>query len=453
MRQAVTARRDGRCTCLPSASPLWQGGISVDPSNSWRCSHGPRFVRPLLSQHSVLRHRDFRRFFIGQSASMLGDQFAEIAIPLTAVLVLGSGPRELGFLVAAGLVPSLLLSLPVGSAVDGLGHRRMWMIVADCVRAVAVVSLPAAYLFSALSLTQLYAVALVVGVFDVVFFVAYQPLLVTMVRGQDLLAANSLLNGSRAVSQVAGLSLGGALVAILTAPMALVVNALSFVVSGVQLARIRPSEPPPGRRGAAPLRGGLAWIGQDVVVRWMLVSSAAVNLFALMGTAVLVLYITRTLALGSAALGLVLGVGALGGVLGAVTFGRLVGRFGLGRSAVLAPLILALGLLIYPTATGGPIVAALLMVLGAVVSTVGIVWADIALGSVLAQEVPDAMRARVAGAYRTVNYGVRPLGAVLGGLIGTAVDLRATLLISGLGALAGAALRLRRPIARLVLEE
>lgn len=401
----------------------------------------------------MLRHRDFRRFFIGQSASMLGDQFAEIAIPLTAILVLGAGPRELGFLVAAGLVPSLLLSLPVGSAVDWLRCRRMWMVVADVVRSLAVMSLPAAYVLGALTLTQLYVVALVVGVFDVVFFVAYQPLLVTMVRGKDLLAANSLLNGSRAVSQVVGLSLGGALVAVLTAPIALVVNALSFVVSGVQLARIQPSEPPPAQTRLPPLRGGLTWIRENVVVRWMLVSAAMVNLFAFMGTAVLLLYATRTLALGSAALGLILGVGALGGVLGAVTFGRVQARFGLGRSAVAAPLTFALGLLIYPTATGGPVAAALLMLLGAVVSTVGIVWADIALGSVLAQEVPDAMRARVAGAYRTVNYGVRPLGAVLGGVIATALDLRTTLLISGLGALAGAALRLRRPIMRLVLED
>ncbi|MEO5609899.1 MAG: hypothetical protein ABIQ92_09595, partial [Ornithinibacter sp.] len=156
---------------------------------------------------------------------------------------------------------------------------------------------------------------------------------------------------------------------------------------------------------------------------------------------------------GPAALSLILGVGALGGVLGAVTFGRVVARFGLGRSSAVAPLTFAFGLLIYPTATGGPVVAALLMLLAAVVSTVGIVWADIALGSVLAQEVPDAMRARVAGAYRTVNYGVRPCGAVIGGVITTAIDPRTTLLISALGAMVGAALRLRRPILRLALED
>lgn len=401
----------------------------------------------------MLGHRDFRRFFIGQSASMLGDQFSDVAIPLAAILLLGSGSVELGLLTALGLLPSIFLSLPAGSLIDRTGKRRVWMLTADAARALAILSLPVAFFLNALTLMHFYFVALIVGAFDVVFFVAYQPLLVSMVRGRDYLAANSLLSGSRAITQVVGLSAAGALVAALTAPVALLINAFSFVLSGVQLARIRPVEPPPVGAKESRLRAGLHWILGNHVVKWLLLSSAVVNLFAYMGTAILILYATRTLGLGPALIGAVFGFGALGGVAGAATFGMMQNRLGLGRSAAAGALTLAVGLAVYPMALGGQHQAAGIMLIGALVSTVGIVWADIALGAVLAQEVPDALRARVGGAYRTINYGVRPVGAMLGGLLGAATDLRTTLALSALGAISGAALRLRKPIRHLKLAE
>ena len=385
----------------------------------------------------MLRHRDFRRFFIGQSASMLGDQFSDVAIPLAAILLLGAGSVELGLLTALGLLPSIFLSLPAGSLIDRTGRRREWMLTADAARALAIVSLPVTFFLGALNLMHFYFVALIVGAFDVVFFVAYQPLLVSMVRGRDYLAANSLLSGSRAITQVVGLSAAGALVAALTAPVALLINAFSFVLSGVQLARIRPVEAPPAGAEESRLRAGLHWILGNHVVKCLLLSSAVVNLFAYMGTAILILYATRTLGLGPALIGAVFGVGALGGVAGAAA----------------GALTLAGGLAVYPMALGGQHQAAGIMLIGALVSTVGIVWADIALGAVLAQEVPDARRARVGGAYRTINYGVRPVGAVLGGLLGAATDLRTTLALSALGAISGAALRLRQPIRHLKLAD
>ena len=326
------------------------------------------------------------------------------------------------------------------------------MLVSDAARAAAILSLPLAFFLGALSLAHFFIVALSVGAFDVIFFVAYQPLLVSMVRGQDYLAANSLLSGSRAIAQVVGLSAGGALVAALTAPVALLINAFSFLLSGVQLARIRPAEPSPVGRDGSRLRAGLQWILANQVVKWLLVSSAVVNLFAYMGTAILILYATQTLGLGPAAIGAIFGIGALGGVAGAATFGKIQTRLGLGPTAAVGALTLATGLAVYPMAFGEDRAAAIVMLIGALISTVGIVWADIALGAVLAQEVPDELRARVGGAYRTINFGVRPLGALLGGLLGAAIDLRVTLAVSALGAICGAALRLRRAIRHIQLD-
>ncbi|HEY0690029.1 MAG TPA: MFS transporter [Kribbella sp.] len=129
-----------------------------------------------------MRNTDFRRFFDGQLVSLLGDQAAVLAIPLTAVLVLDAGPRQVGLLTAAGILPSLIFSLVAGAWIDRCRRRREAMLVADAVRALAVLSLPVAYAVGQLMLAQLYVVAFVVGTFDVTFAVAYQALLVSIVR-------------------------------------------------------------------------------------------------------------------------------------------------------------------------------------------------------------------------------------------------------------------------------
>src|SRR5690348_6843412 len=126
---------------------------------------------------AVLRHVSFRRFFVGQAVSLLGDQTAKLAVPLTAVLALDASAAQVGYLTAAGLLPSLLFSLPAGAWIDRHGRRRQAMLVADAARAGAVLSLPVAYATHHLTMPHLYLVAFVVGALDVVFFVAYQALL------------------------------------------------------------------------------------------------------------------------------------------------------------------------------------------------------------------------------------------------------------------------------------
>jgi len=262
-----------------------------------------------MRRPEILRDTQFRRFYIGQLVSLLGDQASVLAIPLTAVLVLDAGPFQLGLLTAVGMLPSLFFSLWAGAVIDRRGRRRQTMLVADVVRAVAVLSLPVAYFAGHLTLTHLYVVAFVVGTLDVAFAVAYQALLVAMVKRREYLAANSLLNGTRSLAEVVGLALGGTLVGLLTAPGALVLNALSFVVSGAQLARIHPSEPPGDTPKSGGLAGGMTWIRGDPVVRTLLLSTGTTNLFAFIGNALLVLYASQTLGLNPTMIGVVFGAG------------------------------------------------------------------------------------------------------------------------------------------------
>ena len=399
-----------------------------------------------MASLAILRQTDFRRFFVGQTASLLGDQTAALAIPLTAILALDADAAQVGLLTAAGLLPSLLFSLPAGGWIDRRGERRRVMLVADAVRCIAVLSLTFAYALGQLSMPHLYLVAFVVGTFDVAFAVAYQALLVSIVRSKDYIAANSLLNGSRALTEVVGLSLAGVLVSLITAPVALVVNALSFAVSGIQLARIHPPEPGQSDSKSLGLAEGVRWIRGNTVVRNMLTSSATTNLFAFVGNAVLVLYASEVLGLSPSIIGIAFGVGAVGGVLGAATFATLERRINLGPAIILGSILFPLAMFLYPLAGGGTIAAAALVATGEFLTAVAVLWVDISLGAVFAQEIPDRLRSRVAGAYRMVNYGVRPLGAVAGGLIGAQFGLRNALWISAAGALCGGLLRVRPAI-------
>lgn len=388
-----------------------------------------------------LRRQDFRRFFVGQSVSLLGDQVSLLAIPLTAVLVLHAGAGQLGLLTAAGVLPSLLFSLYAGAVVDRSGRRRQVMLLADILRGVAVLSLPLVYVLGALTLTQLYVVAFVVGTLDVGFYVAYNALIAAMVPREELVSASSLVNGGRALAGVVGLSIGGTLVAALTAPGALLLDGVSFLASGLQLSRIRPPEPvvDPADQGLAK---GARWIAGSPLVRAMLASTATVNLFTFVINAILVLYASRTLHLGPALIGLAFGAGALGGVLGAATCPRLTRRIGLGPAFLTGSVLFPVPLLLFPLAHGDAAFA--LLVTGEFLSSIGVIWLDSTSGAIYGQQIPDALRSRVSGAYRTVNYGVRPLGALLGGALGATIGLRDTLWIGAAGA-SCSALWLLRP--------
>ncbi len=394
----------------------------------------------------LLRQRNFRLFFEGQSVSLLGDRVSVLAIPLTAILILHEGAEQLGLLTAMSLLPSLLFSLAAGAAIDRRGRRRNTMLVADWIRGAAMLSLPVAYALGHLTLVHLYVVAFVVGTLDVLFFVSYNAMIVALVRPHEYVEANALLNGSRSLAGVLGLTLGGALVGVLTAPGALLVDAVSFLYSGAQIARTDPAEPPADPTQSHGISHGARWIAGNPLVRAMLASTATVNLFTFIGNAILVLYASRTLHLRPTLIGLAFGAGAVGGVVGALTARRLEHRIGLGRAFVLGSFLFPLPWLLFPAAHGTEALVLGMLVAGEFASSVGVIWLDVAAGAIFAQEIPDHLRSRVAGAYRTVNYGVRPLGAVIGGFLGASIGLRDALWVAAIGASCAGLPLLRRAV-------
>ncbi|PWR04894.1 MFS transporter [Micromonospora acroterricola] len=381
------------------------------------------------------RDRRFRTFWIGETVSQFGDRISELALPLIAVSLLAATPAQVSILTALIWLPNLL-GLFLGAWVDQRTHKRRLLIIADLVRAAVLLSLPVAYLFGVVTLAQLYLVALLAGTGAVLFAMARQAFFVALVPPSAYIDATSKLSMSRAVSFVAGPAVGGGLVQALTAPVAVVVDALSFLVSALLIRRIPVTEtPPPPRRSSALglVREGLVLVLRHPVLRAALGCTSTVNFFTFIATALLVLYASRELDLSAGAIGIAFGAGALGGLAGAALAPRVSRAIGLGRTAmigvVLFPAPLALTALVTgPTWTKVAMLAAI-----EVVSSVGVMLMDVNLNALLTAVTPDDARGRRAGAYSAINYGIRPLGALVGGALGTTIGLRPTLVVAGLG--------------------
>jgi MFS family permease len=391
----------------------------------------------------------FRRFFAGQTVSLVGDQISFVALPLVGVLVLDANAAQMGYLAAAGLAPNLLLSLHAGAWVDRRGRRRETMILADLGRAGLIATVPVAYALDVLTLWHLYAVAFGTGALSVFFYVSYSTLFVSLVPRERYVDAQALLNGSRALSFVAGPSLGGGLVQLLSAPVTLIADALSYVASAGALRGISPPEPPTEQATRGHVGAGLRWMLRDPIVRASLGATATINFFNFIFWALFILYATRSLDVAPAALGLVLGAASLGGVLGSLITGRLARRIGIGPAFVLGCIVFPAPLVLVPLAEGPQPVVLALLFLAEFGSGLGVMILDITAGSIKAALVPDRLRARVSGAYMVVNYGVRPLGSLAGGALGSTLGLRPTLWIASVGAIAGFLWLLPSPIPRL----
>jgi predicted MFS family arabinose efflux permease len=250
--------------------------------------------------------------------------------------------------------------------------------------------------------------------------------------------ANGLLNASRAISYVAGPSAGGALVQALTAPVALVADALTYLASAALLIRMRVAEPPP--RPESAVRGmaaGIRLVAGSPVLRPLLLGTTTLNLFNYVFAALFILYVTTVLHISPGALGVVIGIGALGGLLSAAVTGRLSRRIGIGPALLLGLALFAGPLILVPAAGGGRPAVYALLVVSEFVAAFGVVLLDIAAGSLQTAATPPTMLAVVSGVNRTVNYGIRPVGALLGGALGTAIGLRPALWIATVGGLLG----------------
>jgi MFS family permease len=396
----------------------------------------------------LLRNRVFRRYWGASTVSMFGDQVSSVAIPLTAVLVLHAKPYEMGYLTALEWLPSLLFGLHAGAWLDRRGKRRNAMILADLGRAAAFATIPLCYAFHILTLAQMCVVTFIAGALSVLFTVSDGTLFVSIVEPQEYVDGQSLIYTSRALSFLGGPSVGGLLVQALSGPYAVVVDALSFIGSAFQLGSIRPVEPPAAGEGDG-LTVGLRFIANSPIVRASLIGVAVINFFNLMFEALFMLYAVRSLGVSAGLLGVVIGAGAVGGILGSVLCKWLTSRLGAGLVYVAGCFVFTVPLALVPLASPAHRMLMLVMLFASCfASGFGVMVLDISIAAISGVVIPDTVRSRVSGAYQAINYGTRPAGALLGGLLGTALGLRPALWIAVAGGVFGSFLLLPSPLPR-----
>jgi MFS family permease len=390
----------------------------------------PDAVRP----DTLWRHRDFLKLWTGQTVSVFGSQFTHLAVPLIAAMVLKASPAQMGVLSAVVTAPFLLIGLFAGVWVDRW-RRRPVLISGDVGRALVLSAIPIAYLAGALSMPLLYAVGFLTGVLTVFFDVAYQAYLPSLVDRAQLVEGNSKLEASRSTAQIAGPGLAGVVVQIISAPLAIVFDALSFLISGVFIGLIRRSEPSHGTTRAPMLgeiREGLAVVFGNPMLRAIAGCTGTANFFASAAGALYILFVTRELGMKPAAIGAVFSLGSVGALAGVLLAGSLARRLGIGRVVVAAPLISGLGFV--PVVLATPALAVPLLTLGALVSSFGYPIYNISQVSLRQALTPHRLQGRMNATMRFLVWGTMPLGALAGGALGQVLGLRPTIAIAAAGA-------------------
>jgi MFS family permease len=387
------------------------------------------------------RNRDFLTAWTGQSVSALGSQVSTLALPLTAVVVLGAGPAEMGLLGAAQFAPALLLGLIAGVWVDRL-PRRPILIAADVGRAALIAAVPLLALLGLLRIEHMVVIAFLVGSLSVLFDLAAHAYLPALVGREHVLEANSKFEQSASLAGVAGPSLAGLLVAVVSAPVAVVIDAVSFAASALCLARIRAPEAPPARASGqariwSEIGEGVRTVAANPVLRAIMASGAVVNLSGSLIAATYVLYVTRELGVGPAALGLILASSGLGSLAAAFVARSLADRLGVGPGLLVGAAAVALGRLLHPAAGLAPDLAVPILLAGQALTGGAFTLLNVTSVSMRQTSTPDHLRGRVGACARVVMAGGRPLGALLGGALGLWLGLGPALLVAaGLSMLA-----------------
>ena len=387
-------------------------------------------VAPL---QGLWRHADFMRVWSAAGISAGGSQVTLLALPLTAILVLHASAFEVAAISTAVTLPNVL-GIAAGVWLDRV-RRRSVMIGADFGRAAVLASVPVAYAFGVINLPQLYAVALVSGALNVAFEIASQAYLPAIVRREELIEANVKLQGATVAAQGVGPSIGGALVTLVTAPVAILADAVSFLISGLLIGSISNryesgTSPVPPATTRSELREGLRYVFSEPYLRPLLLSHLLANLALGLLWAIMIVYAVRVLELSAATIGAILSLGHLGGFAGAVFARRIAQRAGVGRVVVASFFLFGPAALLLALATSQT--AIVFVGLGWILQGVARSLYAVSATSVRQALVPDRLQARTSGVVATTGTSAFPLGTLVGGGLAAAFGLREAMVVAAI---------------------
>jgi MFS family permease len=391
----------------------------------------------LWPEGGLWRHSDFLKLWSAETVSQFGSQISLLALPLVAIDVLHVSAFKVASLTTVEFLPFLLVSLPAGVWVDRL-PRRPILIAGDLARAGLLASIPVAHAMDVLTIWQLYGVGLVVGIATVFFDIAYQSYLPSLVARQQIIDGNAKLEISRSAAQLGGPGVAGLLVGWLRAPAAILIDAVSFLGSALFILSIRKTEisqadRAPRRKMRTELREGLSYVLRHPYLKNIAACTAIFNFFGLMGFAVLLVFARRQLHLSPQAIGLAFTISNIGPLFAALSANRIFGRLGVGRTIIVASILGGPMFLVIPFAPQGDAALALLVPAMLVGGFMSVVY-NIAQVSLRQAITPERIQGRMNSVMRFIVWGAIPLGSFAGGVLASSIGLKATLIVSGVGA-------------------
>jgi MFS family permease len=400
-------------------------------------------MRSLWPKGGLWRHPDFLKLWSAETISQFGTQVSLLAIPFVAVVVLDASTFQVAVLGVVDFLPFMLFTLPAGVWVDRL-RRRPILIAGDFGRAALLMSVPLAYVLDVLTLGQLYVVGFLVGTCTVFFDVAYQSYLPSLVERKEIIEGNSKLEISRSAAQIAGPGFAGLLIQAFTAPYAIFIDAVSFLGSGLFFFGIRrheelpaihaPDGEKPGLRKE--LKEGLRFVFGNPNLRAQAGCTATSNFFSNVSFAIVIVFLVRELGLSAGVIGLTLSIGSIGSLIAAFTATRISGRFGIGPTTIGVGLLWGPATLLIALAPEGnaaiPFLVAAQLLLGFAVVVYNIVQV-----SYRQAICPPRLQGRMNSTMRFIVWGMIPVGGLVGGVLGTTIGLRETIVVGSIGTALG----------------
>ncbi|WP_433253488.1 MFS transporter [Streptosporangium sp. CA-135522] len=393
---------------------------------------------PVFQPIPLREQRDYRLLLSARAVSETGTEVSRLAVPLTAATLLGASPAQMGVLAAATSLPYLLIGLQAGAVADRLRRHRPVMVACEVVSALAMATIPPAWISGLLTVPWLIAVALVVGTCAVVFRAMNFPHMVAVVDESQRTEALAGFQSAYSLATVGGPGLAGALVQTITAPFAILVNAVTFLASAFLIRAIKAPEthaPAPPRGMWAEIREGLRGVTGHPTLRALCGCAVTINAFGSAYMALFVIYSLTVLALPAALVGALTAVSGVGGLLGAALTPRLARRFGENRMLVHSVLLLPLDFVTAALASGPVWAKFLLMAGSALITGVVIVSFSVCFGAVALRESPTGLRGRINATMTFMMQGALALGGLAGGLLGELLGLRPVLWVCAAGVL------------------
>ena len=387
---------------------------------------------------SLWRHADFMKLWAGQTVSALGSVVTRTAVPLVALLVLGAGPFEMALIVVSASLAVLLVGFVAGAWVDRL-RRRPLLIAADAVRAVLLLSIPAAHFLGALRIEQLYVVVFLEGCLGALFDAAYPAYVPSLIGVDRVVEGNSKLATSSSLAEIGGPGLGGGLVQLIGAPVAILVDAVSFVVSAISLALIRSPEPArPTRTSTTPMLREIAealnLVRRHPVLVPLTLRSVIAHVAGSFYGVLYTIYLIQELHLSPFLLGVVVSAGGVGSLFGSFFAARVIARFGFGPALIGAATGASIVGVLTPLA-GGPILLATMMVFIPQLIGDGLQTIEgVAELSLIQGVIPDRILGRVNATLEVLSHGIAyPIGALGAAVVAGWIGVRGGIAIGWAG--------------------